>query len=250
MRETRHHRPRRIRPLACRAGHFARLPGGFTLIELLVVIAIIAALAALLFPVLSRARHRANNAACVSNLRQLGVALITYAEDYEDRMPVAWDMWWADVERPPIPGARYLNEVMVGRVDPALWHCPADVGFTWWDSSFNVAQIEYRPSCFAAKGQSYDYNLLMAWDYAGRRVAPIPVARVRRPTETALLMDAHFSWHNQNRPLNPRARDAKLLPAWNTLHLDGHVERRTVPWYRDYTVNMTYWWYRDNNPRI
>lgn len=60
---------------------------GFTLIELLVVIAIIAILAAILFPVFARAREKARQASCQSNLKQLAVALMMYAQDYDGMMP-------------------------------------------------------------------------------------------------------------------------------------------------------------------
>ena len=59
----------------------------FTLIELLVVIAIIAVLAALLLPALSKARSRARQVACLSNLRQVGIGLYTYANDNDGRLP-------------------------------------------------------------------------------------------------------------------------------------------------------------------
>jgi len=68
--------------------------GGFTLIELLVVIAIIAILAALLLPVLALAREKASRTACVSNLRQLALAMTMYTQDNNDRMP--WCQWYND----------------------------------------------------------------------------------------------------------------------------------------------------------
>ena len=60
---------------------------GFTLIELLVVIAIIAILAAILFPVFAQARERARMSACLSNMRQIGSALMMYVQDYDETFP-------------------------------------------------------------------------------------------------------------------------------------------------------------------
>ena len=60
---------------------------GFTLLELLVVIAIIALLAAILFPVFTRARENARRTACISNLKQLGLAFIQYSQDYDESLP-------------------------------------------------------------------------------------------------------------------------------------------------------------------
>ena len=60
---------------------------GFTLIELLVVIAIIAILAAILFPVFARARENARRSSCQSNLKQLGLGIIQYNQDYDERYP-------------------------------------------------------------------------------------------------------------------------------------------------------------------
>lgn len=67
-----------------------RGPRGFTLIELLIVIAVIAILAAILFPVFARARENARRAGCASNLKQQGLAILQYAQDYDEVMVPAW----------------------------------------------------------------------------------------------------------------------------------------------------------------
>lgn len=69
-----------------------RQVSGFTLIELLVVIAIISILAAILFPVFARARENARRASCTSNLKQIGIGCMMYAQDYDERLP---DFGWS-----------------------------------------------------------------------------------------------------------------------------------------------------------
>ncbi len=71
---------------------------GFTLIELLVVIAIIAILAAILFPVFARAREKARQASCSSNLKQLALGVLMYVQDYDETFP-KWN-WGSDRNNP------------------------------------------------------------------------------------------------------------------------------------------------------
>ena len=65
---------------------------GFTLIELLVVIAIIAILAAILFPVFARAREKARQTSCLSNIKQLSLGFLMYVQDYDEKLPRY--CWW------------------------------------------------------------------------------------------------------------------------------------------------------------
>jgi len=69
---------------------------GFTLIELLVVIAIIAILAAILFPVFAKVREKARQISCMSNLKQLGVAVTMYTQDFDETEPNGYNKWGSE----------------------------------------------------------------------------------------------------------------------------------------------------------
>ena len=111
-----------------------RRPGAFTLIELLVVIAIIAILAALLLPALARAKQRGQRAVCLGNLNQIGLAMIVYLNDQNDRFPDRrdlknslpggyrpWTTW-----PPSDPRAGWAWQVFTNEnPNPNIWRCPA-----------------------------------------------------------------------------------------------------------------------------
>lgn len=88
--------------------------GGFTLIELLVVIAIVAVLAAILFPVFGRAREKARQTRCLSNLKQIGAAMEMYTSDHDDMYPMAATVfptgypYWDDVLAPYLRNEQVL----------------------------------------------------------------------------------------------------------------------------------------------
>lgn len=119
---------------------------GFTLIELLVVIAIIAILASILFPVFARARENARRASCQSNLKQMGLGMAQYLQDYDGRYPSVGlyiTLTWGELMWPYIKSQ-------------AIYQCPSEktkpatlgtygAGFTdyFYNSNFNITHPPY-----------------------------------------------------------------------------------------------------------
>jgi len=116
------------------------------------VIAIIAILASILFPVFSRARAKARQTACLSNLKQFGLALDMYTQDYDEMLPAHND------DEPPYPAYDWRYDALICRLLPyvrnqQMYRCPDDRGCRpfgtpnerWWSYCFNRG-CEYGPN--------------------------------------------------------------------------------------------------------
>ena len=266
--------PQTLSPVRRRTGkHF----GAFTLIELLVVIAIIAILAAMLLPALAKAKQKAKQTACINNMRQIGIALVMYADNY-NQYPN--DLWSANnggndtyVWQP-----RLLS--LMGNNRNAF-SCPAALQASWWNTTLNttlkLAKGEdgiLTPYCIATGASdslgtrfSLGYNdwglsqsdqLGMGGDVGS---APVKDTSVKRPVDMIALGDVisdapagtivfnanlHVTAVNSPNPQWPCNRHN-----WRTdlVFCDGHVESPRRNDVIDPTQNL--WrmrWNNDDNP--
>ena len=142
---------------------------GFTLIELLVVIAIIAILAAILFPVFAKAREKARQTSCLSNMKQLGLGMLQYAQDYDEMMPQVYQgspptYWWFIMIQP------YLKNTQ-------LYRCPSNTLGTW---NYN--------------GIFFGYALPMRHVFLEGGQPQRTLGQILRPSEILLAIDANWPW--------------------------------------------------------
>jgi prepilin-type processing-associated H-X9-DG protein/prepilin-type N-terminal cleavage/methylation domain-containing protein len=197
-------------------------PSAFTLIELLVVIAVIAVLAALLLPALARAKGVARASQCVSQLRQIGVAMRLYADAHQDELPRSQHSAFAHRQH---PWGRALAPEL-GKTDATwtnllagLYRCPADLRKEPWSYGMNV-YFELDP---------------VVDDYAGSPQMWRRLSQIRRPTATLLAGEAngaadhvmpHF-WTCERDAMDVEKR--RHGERSNYLFVDGHVRNLRFP---------------------
>lgn len=191
---------------------------GFTLIELLVVIAIIAILASILFPVFARARENARRSSCQSNMKQIGLGVLQYTQDYDEKMPKAF-------VDPNVEGAW-----MYATATTAYGGGTA-TAFGSTASAFNPAkgsiypymkssQVFVCPSDTANQGNSYSMNQLLG-------AAPLAILNNSASTllfgEEAMNSQGSTDDASIDGPTNlPMSK--RHLETSNVLFADGHVK--------------------------
>jgi prepilin-type N-terminal cleavage/methylation domain-containing protein/prepilin-type processing-associated H-X9-DG protein len=166
----------------------------FTLIELLVVIGIIGVLTSLLMPALSRAKGKASDTKCISNLRQIGIALVIYADENQGKLPYAERLPTSPVT--PTNVLPRIVDVLSNHVGGAVavFRCPRDL---------------VRPSFYEKEGSSYEWN----YQANGKPIVlPGVINGIQMTQEKARLMYDYENFH-------PGSTNGTK----NVLHGDGHV---------------------------
>jgi prepilin-type processing-associated H-X9-DG protein/prepilin-type N-terminal cleavage/methylation domain-containing protein len=188
-----------------RTGKCADRSSNFTLIELLVVIAIIAILAAMLLPALGQARERGHQISCANQIRQQGMAMMSYADDYEEYFTPNWDGkdCWMQLLAPYIG---FNTTSMADLREAPIFSCP---------------------SARTPVGNYIDYGINYKTD-DGITWSTKSVARgqITHPTETIVLGDRESSSGTTLRKVEELAFRHGL--GANYLFADGHVERLNI----------------------
>lgn len=223
----------------------ARTKTGFTLIELLVVIAIIAILAAILFPVFARARENARRSSCSSNLKQIGLGLVQYEQDFDERTPRTW--FGIDTDASGVGGRyKWMDAIFPYAKSEQLFVCPSQTLATSGAASRKFV-FSNGVTVGGYNYGTYGYNQAYS-DNAFGITSPtdVNVAKIVVPSTTVWVTDTganstYFSyrveWPNKtNQPsIVPGTIDeftkalsasvpARHLETTNILYCDGHVK--------------------------
>lgn len=163
---------------------------GFTLIELLVVIAIIAILASILFPVFARARENARRASCQSNLKQIGLGLLQYTQDYDETLPRSF--YGSSGDSNNAGNYKWMDAIFPYVKSEQLFTCPSD-------SAINKEYLYHRKIPDGQTSINYgSYGLNGAYGAAGDNQMPPRSSGLYLVALTSIVVPASTVWVTDN----------------------------------------------------
>jgi prepilin-type N-terminal cleavage/methylation domain-containing protein/prepilin-type processing-associated H-X9-DG protein len=215
-----------MKTLFTRSPSHRNSPNAFTLIELLVVIAIIAILAAILFPVFGRARENARRSSCQSNLKQIGLGIMQYTQDYDERYPASrytatQSLPWYGVTYPYVKSAQ-------------VYKCPSNTATGNMNHISTVTGVPNIPQSYNCNGHGTNGPM----PDLSATGSPVSLAAVQSPSQVIMVTeltnrkDEEFYVGDGNGPA-AYAANPSLANGWtfqnhlnttNMLFCDGHVK--------------------------
>lgn len=231
---------------------------GFTLIELLVVIAIIAILAAILFPVFGRARENARRSSCQSNLKQIGLGLLQYMQDYDEITPAAWfavNLTGGDGSSNATDRYKWMDAIQPYTKSEQIFNCPSHTTTLPYSFRNGVNYGSYAINASYAGNSAFngvdptsptsDYN-----NGGAAAQVRVTLASIVEPANTVWATDIErnaddrfyrFIWTSANPTVNnvtprtlvsPIASSGRMverhLDTVNVLYCDGHVKANKI----------------------
>jgi prepilin-type N-terminal cleavage/methylation domain-containing protein/prepilin-type processing-associated H-X9-DG protein len=210
---------------------------GFTLIELLVVIAIIAILAAILFPVFARAREKARQSSCLSNVKQIALAVLMYTQDYDETFPPQYNFYRPLLDDYPTAWDRHSWKVgLVPYIqNDQILVCPS-----------MAAEGSDEHWMYHPQNGGYGSNMRYVFGYQAWRNLPsycypygsgigvVSLPLIEKPAEQYMLGDSDGMGYIQYNHYTRAFRHNELM---NVAFCDGHAKAQT----EGDTMNRTHW---------
>lgn len=232
---------------------------GFTLVEVLVVCAVVMILAGLTAPALRAAKEKSQQAECLSNMKQIALAVAMYMDDHEETFPPCIDYvsWRGSgfVEQNPADLQRVLNDYVghndgtgINNMDSRVWVCPVGKKFGRKGDD-SVSPEPYKLGKFGTPDSwGYKHNITYRWNSlttrgsqtmngitGDMRAHPQKAAGIKQPSKAALLWD--LPDYLTNYGMSQQLHNGKL----DCLFVDGHVEPVVV--IPGVAQVETLWWY-------
>jgi len=218
----------------------SEIRNAFTLIELLVVVAIIAILAAMLLPALSKAREKARQVVCLSNAKQLALALLMYAEEYDGFLPSAidyvpgtgdWDrLYWATHVGRTLGYKTVANDYT--KPTPPIFICPSQSKATM--ATCKKYQMLIYRYAHSYNGYIASYNVFPHYASVPRN---LKLSSIKRPSNVVAISENNyeapdlgiaFDWNNERTGTQVRLKIDRHSGGSNYIFCDGHAEWRRI----------------------
>ena len=193
---------------------------GFTLIELLVVIAIIAILAAILFPVFAKAREKARQASCLSNEKQISLAMMQYCQDYDEKYASVYD----DGNGYPAGRLIWADKIFPYCKSRQIFACPSQ--------SLDIMSA-YPGVTITQSLQATRYQMPMQDTFTEGQNNTVGMGAFTAPSETVMILESSNAWYQHYCNRHLAAPMGTLTSAAGVTYINGFLNETSWPWHNE-----------------